>query len=239
MGAQPRWALLSLSLPTGDEGWVTAFIEGFMGLAGAHGVQLVGGDTCAGPLSVTVTALGVVAAGRALSRGGARPGDLVVVSGRPGRAGLALAQLRAGKSPDHEDARALLQPLPRVALGQALVGVASACIDLSDGLLADLGHVAEASACAAVIELAALPVEGPLRECPQPERWDLQLTAGDDYELCFTLPPQLRPALAGLEDRSGLPLSVVGRMEQGSGLRCIAPDGQVYDPGRGGYDHFA
>jgi thiamine-monophosphate kinase len=188
MGAEPRWALLSLSMPEIDASFAADLVAGFLSLARCHGVSLVGGDTCSGPLSVTVTAMGLVEPGNALTRSGARPGDLIVVSGTPGMAALALEQVQEGANPDAEASAALLRPIPRVALGRAFVGKATACIDISDGLLADLGHIAEASQCGAVIELGRLPCGGALAACHDDQRWRLQLTGGDDYELCFTLP---------------------------------------------------
>jgi thiamine-monophosphate kinase len=238
MGAQPAWALLSLSLPGGDAAWLDEFIEGFLSLAQAHRVQLVGGDTCAGPISVTVTALGLADAGRALRRSGASPGELVVVSGTLGSAGLALAQLKSSQQPVPELLAALLRPEPRVALGRALAGIAGACIDVSDGLLADLGHITRASACGATLELAKLPAGAALAACPDRVRWDLQLTAGDDYELCFTVSEANSAELQAVARVARVPLSVVGRIDPEPGIRCVAPGGQAYEPGAGAYEHF-
>lgn len=238
MGAEPRWALLSLSLPESDSRWVQRFIGGFGELAAATRVCLVGGDTCAGPLSVTVTAIGLAEPGRAIMRSGARAGDLVVVSGVPGMAGLALQRLNAGLEPDPESSRALFRPVPRIALGIALVGKATACIDISDGLLADLQHVVQASGRGADIELARLPCRPILAGMPAEERWRVQLTGGDDYELCFTLPPDLEHALAGLTARSGPELAVIGCITDQPGVRSLTPAGDFFDTGKAGYEHF-
>lgn len=238
MGAEPRWALLSLSLPEADEGFLAAFVEGFLSLARQHGVSLVGGDTCAGPLSVTVTALGLVRPGEALRRDGARPGDLVAVSGTPGLAALALERLSAGLAPGERAGEALRKPVPRVALGAALVGKASACIDISDGLRADLGHVVQTSGCGAVIELGRLPGHGAFAGCGDHRRWRLQLAGGDDYELCFTLPPRHAPALRGIAHETGLQLSTIGSIVEAPGVRCVTPDGSHFDVERTGYEHF-
>jgi thiamine-monophosphate kinase len=238
MGAEPRWALLSLSLPEPDEAWVREFIAGFMEAAREHGVALAGGDTCAGHLSVTATAIGLVEPGRALTRSGAKPGDLLVVSGTPGLAALALEQLREGTAPQAEAAAALARPVPRVALGAALVGKASACIDISDGLLADLGHIAEASGCGATIELDSLPRHALLADCEERRRWRLQLAGGDDYELCFTLPPD-QVAVLGNRGSTKVPrLTIIGAVDAQAGVRCRRPTGESFEPGRTGFEHF-
>ena len=238
MGAAPRWALLSLSMPEFDMDFAGQLVDGLLGLAREHGVVLAGGDTCAGPLSVTVTAIGVVEAGRALTRAGARPGDLVVVSGTPGLAAAALRQLQAGAEPAAAAARALRRPAPRVALGAALVGKASACIDISDGLLADLGHILDASACGATLEPDQLPVHEALAEYGDTRRWRLQLTGGDDYELCFTLPPDTASMLEGGRGAGEPALSVIGTVGRQAGVRCRTAAGELFDPGGAGYEHF-
>jgi thiamine-monophosphate kinase len=157
-------------------------------LASTASIFLAGGDVASGPLNVCITALGLVEKGRALTRSGAAAGDLVVVSGRPGAAAHALAALQSGRVPDPRDLAALEFPQPRLGLGLALRGVATACIDLSDGLLADLGHVLEASGVGAELELRLLPCAESMAALPEAERRRLQLAGGDDYELCFTLP---------------------------------------------------
>ncbi|NND44541.1 MAG: thiamine-phosphate kinase [Xanthomonadales bacterium] len=237
MGAAPRWFLLSLSLPKDSDAWVKAFVGGLLGLARTMNVALVGGDTTAGKLSVTVTALGATRQGRFLSRDGARPGDWVVVSGELGDAALALQELSRGRSPDPSGVEKLRRPIPRVELGATLVGNATACIDLSDGLLADLGHIAGSSGCGAVVEADRLPGSESLRSCPVEVRRALQLTGGDDYELCFTWPEARRDELAGIESDLGLKLSVVGRMVEGRGIRCLDSDGQPLAFEKQGYSH--
>lgn len=237
MGALPRWALLSLSLPEAKEDWAHSFIEGFLQLARNFGVQLVGGDTTAGPLSIAVTALGQTRQGRYLARSGARPGDLVVVSGTVGDAAHALHVLAQGEQADPSVLERLRRPLPRVELGATLVGKATACIDISDGLWADLGHIVRASACGAVLEAQRLPASESLARFPGEQRLAWQLTGGDDYELCFTWPSGEEAALEVIASTLDLPLSVVGRIEDGRKVRCIGPDGEELAFASQGYSH--
>jgi thiamine-monophosphate kinase len=238
MGAKPHWALLSLSLPSSDSEWLQQFVTGFVSLARQHDVRLVGGDTCRGPLSITITALGCVQPGHALLRSTAQPGDLVVVSGQVGLAGLALHLLSTGQIPCDRSRDALERPQPRVRLGLALTGVATSCIDLSDGLMADLGHVTTASGCGAEIDLQRLPPADALSSLDPETRWDLQLGAGDDYELCFTCRPDQAGHIERLARDLQLPLSIIGRMVAGSEVRCRRPDGTVFVPRRSGHEHF-
>jgi thiamine-monophosphate kinase len=236
MGATPRWALLSLSLPGAEQEWVQAFIAGFKSLAQEHGVALVGGDTTSGPLSVSLTALGLIKPGAQLMRSGARPGDLLVVSGSIGGAARVLDLLK-GREPV-SDRRLLDRPQPRVRLGQALVGFASACIDISDGLLADLGHVLRASGCGALIHLQKLPHDELLAGLGDRQKWDYQLSGGDDYELLFTLPRRHEEMIQSWRRETETRLSVIGEIEDGEGVRCTGPDGLAYDPQYTGFEHF-
>jgi thiamine-monophosphate kinase len=248
MGARPRWALLAGALPAIDEGWISRFADGFFACAGEFGVDVVGGDTTRGPLNVCITALGEVAPGRALRRDGASAGDLVWVSGRPGLAALGLAQ-REGRIVLPEPWQrlciaALEKPRPRVALGLALAGIATAAIDVSDGLLADLGHIGERSGLAAVLQLVQLP------HLPKGDHYDAdlrrlalecQLAGGDDYELCFTTAPDATPAIAGIATALELPLWCIGRMASGpaGAVTVLDPDGNPVEFANRGYDHFA
>lgn len=236
MGATPRWALLSLSLSQADPDWVTQFAEGFRSLAQAHRVTLVGGDTTRGPLSINVTALGFVEPGRQLTRDGAGAGDLVVLSGSTGAAACVLQALQSGRHV--ADRRRLDRPRPRVRLGQSLKGYASACIDVSDGLLADLGHVLEASGCAARLDIDKLPENALLAGCDQAQKRLFQLSGGDDYELLFTLPRRHRDWLGKLAASLDIPLTVIGEIEAGKGIRCVAADGAAYLPPDTGFEHF-
>lgn len=236
MGATPCWALLSLTLPQADSGWLHSFTAGFKTLAQEHGVTLVGGDTTRGPLSVSLTALGYIKPGQQLVRSGAKPGDLIVVSGTIGGAARVLELSGSGKPVSQQ--HLLNQPQPRVALGQKLIGYASACIDISDGLLADLAHVLTASGCSARIEVDKLPPPDVLAGLGDKQKWNYQLTGGDDYELLFTLPKHHKSRLKSWSRQLELPLSVIGEIEVGDGIRCLNPDGTVYQPQRDGFEHF-
>ncbi|WP_240097464.1 thiamine-phosphate kinase [Thermomonas flagellata] len=238
MGAQPAWCTLALSLPQADAAWLDAFCDGFLALAQDYGMTLVGGDTTRGPLAITVTAHGCVPAGAALRRDGAGVGDEVWVSGTLGDAAAALAQWRAGHAMAPALRARLDRPMPRVALGLALRGVASSCIDISDGLLADLAHVCRASGVGAEIAADALPASPALQAAFAGDRRRvLQATGGDDYELCFTAPAAQREAVQALGARLGLPLARIGRIVAGSEVRCTGLDG--FGPLAPGYQHFA
>ncbi len=236
MGAVPHWALLSLSLPGADEQWVQSFMQGLMSLARLHGVSLVGGDTTSGPMSISLTALGSVPPGLQMQRSGAQPGDLVVVSGSVGGAAYALDQLQSGKQA--EEQHLLDRPEPRVALGQLLAGHANACIDVSDGLLADLGHILESSVCAAKLDLEKLPCSDALAKVGVEARYRYQLSGGDDYELLFTLPPECREKLADWRRQLNLRLSVIGGIVEGSGVECIGANGEPWSIDYAGFEHF-
>jgi thiamine-monophosphate kinase len=240
MGAQPAWATLSLSLPHADVAWVDAFLDGFLELAARHGLALVGGDTTRGPLSVCVTVHGFVAPEAALRRAGARAGDDVWVTGSLGDAAAALVQWRAGGAADAPLRARLDRPVPRVDAGLGLAaGIASAAIDISDGLLADLGHVCDASGVGAEIDLGALPASVALSSRFDAEaRRAVQATGGDDYELCFTAAPAQREAIAALAARSATPMTRVGRIVAGDGVRAMLPDGNAWIPPRAGHVHF-
>lgn len=239
MGAEPAWFLLALTLPDAEPAWLEPFAQGMARLAADHSIYLAGGDVAAGPLNVCVTALGLVEPGRALTRSGAAPGDLVVVSGQPGAAARALDALQSGGVPDDRELAALEFPQPRVKLGLALRGLATACIDLSDGLLADLGHILEASGVGAELELHRLPCAESMRSLSEEERWRWQLAGGDDYELCFTLPRALAGRLEALQRETALELTVIGRITAEPGLAVWRPDGSPYRAERPGYEHFS
>jgi len=235
MGAAPRWALLAISLPTVEEAWLEAFSEGFFGLAGRHGVDLVGGDTTRSPLiTIAVTAIGEVPAGLALFRAGAKPGDDIWVSGELGGAALALVHPEIASA-----AQRLHRPEPRVELGERLRGLAHAAIDVSDGLAGDLKHILERSGVGATVSYAQVPRPASFRELGNPEiEKDCVLSGGDDYELLFTAAADRRGDLEGLSRELGIPLARIGSITPG------APKLSVLDAGgrplsyRGGFDHF-
>lgn len=242
MGAEPAWALLSLSLPRVDESWLAEFARGLHGLADRCNVALVGGDTVAGPLVITVEVLGFVPPELALRRSGARVGDQLFVSGSPGVAAAGLAELRSGRAGfDSADPRVgrFLRAEPRLALGRALRGVASAAMDVSDGLLGDLRKLAAASGVGAMLELEALPVAPELAAVPEPaERERLVLHGGDDYELLFTLPATACDHVVELERAAGCALHRIGQVVSGEGVVCRRGGRPVEVSGRG-YDHFS
>jgi len=240
MGADPAWALLSLSLPDADADWLQRFSDGLFAVAGQHGVALVGGDTVRGPRVVTITALGVVPAAAALRRGGARPGDLLYVSGWPGEAAAGLAALRSGALMDSSDplVRRYLFAEPRVALGRALRGRATAAMDVSDGLLGDLGKLCAASGAGARLDLDRLPISDELARRHSPQQCEhFALYGGDDYELLFTLPP-LGSEQVEAELVQTFALRRIGVIEEQTGVRCTRGGIPVTVSG-GGYDHFA
>lgn len=242
MGATPAWVTLALTLPEASDEWLEGFAAGFAALARAHGVALVGGDTTRGPLTVTVQALGWVPPAEALRRDGARPGDLVYVTGWPGDAAAGL-QLMQGQLTGQGALRAALiqkfrRPEPRVALGLRLRGVASACIDVSDGLGQDLGRLAQASAVGATIRASELPLSQALFALAGDERArQLALAGGDDYELLFTVPPARRAALAEALQAPGSPAChCIGEITARGGVRLVGPSGDLPVPA--GWDPF-
>ncbi len=244
MGARPRWALLALALPEADEGWLGAFSRGFFALAERHGVELVGGDTTRGPLNLCVTILGEVEAGRALTRAGARPGDEIWVSGSLGGAALGLAHVQGVLGLTPAEAASCLErlhtPEPRVALGRALQGVASAGIDISDGLLADLGHILARSGVAAEVDFQRLPAHPAVAaRLADPVARRCLLAGGDDYELCFTAPPHRAEAVGAAGRTAGVAVTCIGRVLAGAGLMLIGSDGMPLPSVERGYDHFA
>lgn len=243
MGAEPAWVSLALTLPASDPDWLAAFARGFGQLAVEHGVQLVGGDTTKGALSVTVQVHGFVEPGRALRRDGARAGDLVYVTGTLGDAGLALlAEQGLYVNPDELAflRGRLHRPVPRLASGLALRGLASAAIDLSDGLGSDLKHICQRSGVGATLYADRLPVSAGVAEyIADSGDWALPLSAGDDYELCITVPAERQGEIEALAAELPGGLTWIGMMEQASGLRVVLPDGTRTDAVPAGYDHFA
>lgn len=245
MGAEPRWAFLALALPAADDPWIAAFARGLFACADAFGVDLAGGDTTRGPLNLSVTIVGEVPAGQAITRTGARAGNELWISGQPGLAALGLAALHGEVALDAAGrARcvdALQRPQPRVELGLQLRGIATAMLDVSDGLLGDLAHILEASAVGAIVDAAALPLDA-LRATGANAAIARRclLSGGDDYELLFAAPASARPALTELSTSLGLPLHRIGQITGQAGVCLLRePDGTLAPAGASGYDHFA
>lgn len=236
MGAQPRWFTLALSLPAPDEAWLAGFSSGVKELADGHQVALVGGDTTRGPLSITITAMGVVPRGQSLCRSGAQAGDLVCVTGTLGDAALALQLLQQGRT-ESTLMQHLNRPVPRVVAGQALRGWAGAAIDLSDGLASDLRHVLDASGVGADIEPAKLPASLEFQRLAAGESGvQLQLAGGDDYELCVCLAPA---DLEHARHKLDVPLTPIGVITARAGLRYLDAQGYEMKLELQGYNHFA
>lgn len=248
MGATPRWATLALAVPRADARWLGAFSKGFMRLARRHDVALVGGDTTRGPLAICVHLIGEVPRGTALKRDGARAGDDIWVSGRLGDAGLLLAAL-AGQVPLSRLEQARLAPRlhvpsPRVALGIALRGIAHSAIDISDGLLADLGHICERSRCAAVVEMERVPRSATVQKhLARAVASAALLAGGDDYELCFTAARHQRERITRLAARLRLALTRIGSIVPPQRRRptvtVLGANGQALKLAPRGFDHFA
>ena len=244
MGATPRWALLSIALPAVNERWLARFAEGWFTLADQYGVALIGGDTTKGPLTISVTIMGEVKKNQALRRSGAKVGDEIWVSGTLGDAALALAYLQRKIQIAPHDAVALLPrlhaPTPRVKLGQKLLGIAHSAIDISDGFLADLGHILEMSGVGATIRVAKLPVSeqmrGYLRDAVA---YNAVLAGGDDYELCFTAAAKHQDAIASLGRRLKLPLSCIGEITRQPDLVVLDANNHPLTLKEKGFDHFA
>lgn len=244
MGARPRWALLAITVPKADEAWFSAFSEGFYELARRHDVSLIGGDTTRGPLAITVTALGEVASGRALRRDGARVGDELWVSGQIGSAALAMRHIRGDvrlKGKGLETCMARLEaPIPRVELGKELSNVASSAIDVSDGLVADAGHICAASGVAIEITYADVPSISDVAHLKGDRVVrDAMLAGGDDYELLFTIAAGEARQMDSISARLGLALTRIGRVVAGEGVHVLDDSGEVIAVDIGGYEHFA
>jgi len=245
MGAAPRYATLALALPDADEAWLAQFTQGFFRLADAFGVELIGGDTTRGPRNISVTVIGTVPQQLALRRDGAKAGDEVWLSGCSGDAALALAHLdRRTRLSDAALAHCLARlhtPVPCIALGLALRGIASSAIDVSDGLLADIGHIAERSGVAVELRYAELPRSRALAACAD-ERLaqECLLAGGDDYELAFTVGPDDRKRVESIAAELGLALTRIGSVTSGEpGLVSVCDaSGEIMQVTRKGFDHF-
>ena len=247
-GATPLFYLLVTALPRRlGEDWLEGFAAGLAGDQARYGIGLLGGDMSAidGPITLSATLIGRVARGRAVLRSTAKPGDLVFVSGTLGDAALGLAVLRGTLALEDAAARAFLVdryhlPQPRLALGQRLAAVVHAMLDVSDGLVADLGHLCTASGVGAVVEAALLPLSAAAQPAVSGERrWlEAALAGGDDYELLFSAPEGAAAAIAALARETGVPVTAIGRIEAGSGVRVLDRDGAPLALAQGGYRHF-
>jgi thiamine-monophosphate kinase len=243
MGAQPRWCTLALTLPGADELWLDGFSRGLFELADRYGVSLVGGNLSRGPLTMTLQLMGKVEPKNMLTRGGGHVGDDIYVTGTLGdsAAGIALI-LERSAAPDGSAAAALKErfyrPVPRVGAGLALGPLATAAIDISDGLLADLGHVCKASGCGATIDVERVPVSAELLSMfPPQEALALALGGGDDYELCFTAPPSRAEVVEAALEAAGTPVRRIGQLVAGQTVVCRR-DGEPFTPPARGFRHF-
>ncbi|UXY09963.1 thiamine-phosphate kinase [Kosakonia sp. ML.JS2a] len=245
VGADPAWMTLALTLPDADDAWLQAFSDSLFEQLSYYDMQLIGGDTTRGPLSMTIGIHGYVPVGRAMKRDGAKPGDWIYVTGTPGdsAAGLAILQQRLVVK-NREDAAYLrqrhLRPTPRLLHGQALRNLASSAIDISDGLISDLGHILHASGCGARVDLDLLPYSDAFRRHVEKEqglRW--ALSGGEDYELCFTVPELNRGALDVAIGHLGVPVTCIGQMSADIDGLHFTRDGKPVTLDMKGYDHFA
>ena len=248
MGAQAKWATLAIALPEVNENWLAEFSRGFFACAEQFNIDLIGGDTTYGPLNISVTIMGEVPIGQAIKRSGAQVGDDIWVSGQIGSAALGLAHLQ-GKIKLKSDVlqtsiHALCRPMPRANLGLALRGIATSCIDISDGLLADLGHILKASNCGAIINLEKIPCVDYLKNnLTNPQFQEYLLAGGDDYELCFTAPSSKREAIIALGEKLNIPLNIIAATHMAIGLESgglqVMYQNKPLSLLKHGFDHFA
>jgi thiamine-monophosphate kinase len=244
MGALPRWATLAIALPQADEAWIEQFAAGFFMCADKYQVDLIGGDTTRGPLAISVQIMGEVRANQVLLRSGAKAGDEIWVSGKLGDAALALAALQQRYALRQDELEACLPalntPQPRVELGLLLNMMVHSAIDISDGLLADLGHILQASNVGADISLQYVPCSDIARSrLHDPQIQQMVLAGGDDYELCFTAPARNHAEIAKMATLIGVPLTRIGSITEGPGLTVRGLDNQIIKINKPGFDHFA
>nr|WP_275661381.1 thiamine-phosphate kinase [Shewanella sp. Isolate7] len=242
MGAEPAWMTLALTLPEVDESWLQNFSQGLKEAAEYYGVALVGGDTTRGPKSITITINGQVPEGKALTRGGAKNGDWIYVTGSLGDSAVGLAILGDKLNIEGEAREHFIQrhyfPTPRVLAGQSLRGLASSAIDLSDGFVSDIGHILKQSQVGAVVDVDRLPLSAQMREfLDESVALGYGLTGGEDYELLFTVPEAQRGALETALAHAGVSFTQVGQIATGDKLRLIK-DGEPYTPTHFGFEHF-
>ena len=243
-GAQPRCYFLALALPRPDESWLASFTRGMFALADRHGCMLAGGDTTRSPsgVAISITALGEVPRGRALLRSGARAGDDLWVSGTLGDGALGLAWRRGEADLSEVEARTVVErldrPQPRIALGRALVGIATSAIDVSDGLAGDLGHIMERSGVAAALEWQRIPRSSALQRLDTATQLRHVFEGGDDYELLFTAPASMRDTVTDAGGAAGIAVTRIGAVHSGAGLTVFGADGRAVDMQARAFDHF-
>jgi thiamine-monophosphate kinase len=242
MGARPHWFTLALTLPEADPEWVAGFADGLLSMANQHECCLIGGDTTRGPLCISIQVHGSVEPGRALRRSGARPDDIIYVTGNlgDGAAALAVIQKKMTVSPGVFSylLKRFYAPTPRLVEGEILVGTASAVIDISDGLYADLGKICEASAVGALVDVSRLPISEHWRNyTAEDKRLEWALTGGDDYQLCFTVPREQVAKLEGWIKEGRITATAIGKITSKSDL-VLVKNGKSYDPPLKGYNHF-
>lgn len=236
-GALPAWVSIALTLPRPSRSWVRKFSNRLFALADAVQVQVIGGDTTRGPLAVTVQVFGMVEKDMSLTRSGAQVGDRIFVTGSLGGAALALRQMQRGDTPDPECLRRLRTPTPRLGIGRALLGVATSCIDISDGLNQDLTHILRRSGVGATVKLDAIPLPAASQALGM-TGLDLALYGGDDYELCFTVPEDKAARLASIPAIMGQ-ITCIGIIEEEQGLRGVSANKEVANLSNRGYQHFS
>lgn len=237
VGAIPAWITLSLTLPSVDENWITEFVKGLFTLANKHNVQLVGGDMSCGPLSISIQAHGFVK--KALLRSGAKSGDLIYVSGNIGDASLGLSSYNGEATITEACIKRLNEPEPRVDLGIALNNYATSCIDISDGLISDLGHICKQSHCGAAIYLNDIPVSEEYKSYyKQQIDFSDAITFGDDYELCFTINPKDRSAISELSKKMAIDLSCIGSINTTNQIQCFDHNNETVNILKKGFEHF-
>lgn len=242
MGAKPLWFTLALTLPEADAQWLTDFSRGLFAAAGEYNCSLVGGDTTRGPRTISIQMMGAVEAGRALTRSGARAGDQIYVTGSLGDGAAALAVIQEKVKTEGADRDYLLgryyRPEPRLRESHQLIGLASAAIDISDGLLADLGHICSHSGVGATLHLEQIPMSVALERLETNEdKLAWALSGGDDYELCFTVPPSKVQALEAIIQSGDIDARAIGVIDETQGLRCLR-DGKIVSYQQRGYQHF-
>jgi len=243
MGALPKWALLSISLPENDESWLKEFATGFLELARHHSISLIGGDMSRGPLSITVQIQGLVPTNTALMRDGAQKGDHIYVTGTLGDAGVGL-DIVSGKLSIRERHKMFFlnrfnRPEISIGAGIRLRNIASSAIDVSDGLIADLGHILESSHVGAEIEMDKIPLSEAMQQCINATTaWNYALTSGDDYRLCFTAPSEMQEKITNLLKDINVSVSCIGKIKGETGLQLKIPEGTSFEPSGKSYEHF-